>query len=109
MQRLVGAAEAAAAEDAISTCGACVWASVALYRGGEVDGHQRVRRQEEVVKSQGVFEVGEHVAEPCDEPRQCKDGPHLGSDERKRKTYIFIWETWKTVFCTRVLKMGALH
>lgn len=22
------------------------------------------------------------MAEPCDEPRQCKDGPHLSSDRK---------------------------
>lgn len=77
----------------VSTCRACAWASAAVYRGGEVDGHQRVRRQEKVVKSQSVFEVGEHVAKPCDEPRQRKDGPHLSSDQSKRKTTISIWES----------------
>lgn len=47
------------------------------YRSGEVDGHQRVRGQEEVIESQGVFELRQHVAEPRDEPGQGKDGSHL--------------------------------
>lgn len=47
------------------------------YRSGEVDGHQRVRGQKEVIKSQGVFELRQHMAEPRDEPRQGKDGSHL--------------------------------
>lgn len=47
------------------------------YRSGEVDGHERVRGQEEVIEPQGVFELGQHVAEPGNEPRQGKDGPHL--------------------------------
>lgn len=90
----------AAPEDVISTCRACACASAALYRGSEVDGHQRVRRQEKVVKSQGVFEVGEHVAEPSDEPRQRKDGPHLSSDEsRRKKKHLFPSEKCE-VFCT---------
>lgn len=63
---------------------------MAPYCSSEVDGHQWVRGQEEVVESQGVFEFWEHVAEPCDEPWQCKDGPHLGSD---RKGKYAVWKT----------------
>lgn len=54
------------------------------YRSGEVDGHEWVWGQEEVVESQGVFELWEHVAEPRNKPGQCKDGSHLRS-KRKGK------------------------
>lgn len=54
------------------------------YRGGEVDGHQWVWGQEEVVESEGVFELWQHVTVPCDEPGQCEDGAHLRS-KRKGK------------------------
>lgn len=47
------------------------------HRSSEVDGHQRVRRQKEVVKSQGVFGLWQHMAKPRNEPGQSKDGPHL--------------------------------
>lgn len=70
---------------------------MAPYCGSEVDGHQWVRGQEEVVESQGVFEFWEHVAEPCDEPRECKDGPHLGSD---RKGKYVVCKT-KDIFLPR--------
>ncbi len=61
---------------------------MASYRGGEVDGHQRVWSQEEVVESLSVFELWQHVAEPRDEPGECKDGSHLGSKEKTRIRYI---------------------
>lgn len=51
------------------------------YRSSKVDGHQWMRGQEEVVESEGVFEVWQDVAVPGDEPGQCKDGPHLRSEE----------------------------
>lgn len=94
---------------------ACTPASTTLYRGGEVDGHQRVRREEKVVKSQGVLEVWEHVAKPCDEPRQCKDGPHLSSDRKgtrvacQTKNIHFFLGNVKTVFSADVLKMRLVH
>lgn len=40
----------------------------ASHRSSEVDGHQRVGGQEEVIKSQGVFELRQHVAKPRYEP-----------------------------------------
>lgn len=49
------------------------------YCSSEVDGHQWVWRQEKVVESQGVFELWQHVAKPCNEPWQRKDGSHLRS------------------------------
>jgi len=71
----------------------CVAASCSLpvgvyasYRSGEVDGHQGVRRQEEVVEPHGVFEVRQHVAVPRDEPGQREDGPHLRSVRHGKHT-----------------------
>lgn len=75
-------------------------ASACSHRSSEVDGHQRVRRQKEVVKSQGVLGLRQHMAKPRNEPGQGKDGPHLrpeaqtytnrGVQENNSRTEVYL-------------------
>lgn len=55
---------------------------VCSHRSSEVDGHQRVRRQKEVVEPQGVFGLWQHMTKPGNKPGQSKDGPHLRPEGR---------------------------
>lgn len=47
------------------------------YHSGEVDGHEWVRRQEEIIEPQNMPEIWQDVAVPCDEPAQGEDRAHL--------------------------------
>ena len=47
------------------------------YSGGQVHRHQGRLRQEEVVEADHVPVVGQHVAEPRDQPRQREDRAQL--------------------------------
>ncbi len=47
------------------------------YHSGEVDGHEWVRRQEEIIDPQNMPEIWQDVAVPCDQPAEGEDGAHL--------------------------------
>ncbi len=47
------------------------------YHSGEVDGHEWVRRKEEIIEPQNMPEIWQDIAVPCDQPAQGKDGAHL--------------------------------
>lgn len=77
------------------------------YRGSEVDGHQRMRTQEEVVESHGVLELWKDVSVPGDEPRKCKDGANLRSEKKRqtktRSAAAFIYSIWVFINQTTAL------
>ncbi len=47
------------------------------YHSGEVDGHEWVRRQEEIIDPQNMPEIWQDVSVPCDQPAEGEDGAHL--------------------------------
>ena len=45
---------------------------------GDVEGHERVRRQQQVEEAGDLGQALQVVCKPGDEPAQCKEGRHAG-------------------------------
>lgn len=67
------------------------------YRSSKVDGHQGMWGQEEVVQSQGMLELWENMAVPCDEPGKCKDGSNLRSKDKRHISSCYLILTFHLI------------
>lgn len=56
------------------------------YHRREVDGHQGVARQKEVMQPHHLSEVREDVAKPGDQPAEREDCPHFSSVQTREPT-----------------------
>ena len=71
---------------------ALIWRFVSVkknfqfYRCGQVDGHQRMAGNEEVIQPNYILNVTQHVTKPRDQPRQWKDGANFRSMAKQSNT-----------------------
>lgn len=71
------------------------WKGALTHSSSGVDSHKRMQSEEEIEEANDELVFGEHVAVPCNDPRQSEYGSYIGFQQEIVQFNVF--------FCTQEL------